>query len=49
MKNLNRMQSEDVVTAKLNNKFYYELVKPDNYENRISFRMNYTDESNSNS
>jgi type III restriction enzyme len=46
---IERLEAEGVVKAKLNDKFYYELVKQDNYENRISFRMNYTDESNNHS
>lgn len=46
---IEKLEAEGVVKAKLNDKFYYELVKQDNYENRISFRMNYTDESNSHS
>lgn len=43
------MKFEGVMKARLNDKFYYEFVKRDNYENRISFRINYTNESNNNS
>lgn len=46
---IERLEAEGVVKAKLNDKFYYELVKQDNYENKISYKLNYTDESNNHS
>lgn len=46
---IEKLEAKGVVKAMLNDKFYYELVKQDNFENKINFRMNYTNESNSNS
>ena len=46
---IERLEAEGVVKEKLNDKFYYELVKQDNFENKISYKMNYTNESNNHS
>lgn len=45
---IQNIKAEGMVKAKLNDKFYYELVKQDNYENRLSFRMNYLNEKSNN-
>ncbi|MFS8130727.1 MAG: DEAD/DEAH box helicase [Candidatus Dojkabacteria bacterium] len=35
-----KIENKEMVKARLNDKFYYELVTQENYENKISFRMN---------
>ena len=46
---IEKLEAEGVVKAKLNDKFYYELVKQDNFENKISYKMSHTNESDNHS